>query len=323
LSTTAPPIEPGFLLDVGDGHQLWVEARGAPGGIAAVFLHGGPGGGFQPGNFGLFDPARFRTIFFDQRGAGRSQPRGGLTANTTADLVADMERLRRHFGVEKWLVVGGSWGATLALAYAQTHPENVSGLVLRAVFLGTAPELDWAFCAGLRHFHPGLHRDFLAALPPEERDAPLPNYFRRILDPDPAIHLPAAFAWHDTERILSEVAPGATRLGPTATDRHCPNSPFLEAHYFSNGCFLPPGALLDQTHRLAGIPGVIVQGRYDLLCPPATSFALADRWPDARMIIAELSGHSLSHPAVHHAVRDAIASFDGTGFALPGAHGTH
>ncbi|MGV8984793.1 MAG: prolyl aminopeptidase [Cypionkella sp.] len=304
---------PGFHFDVGDGHQLWVETAGDPGGIPAVFLHGGPGSGFQPGMANLFDPARFRTVFFDQRGAGRSLPRGEMQANTTAHLIADIERLRLHFGVEKWLVVGGSWGATLALAYAQTHPERVSGLVLRAVFLGTAVELDWAFGAGLSHFYPALHQDFLAALPEAERHDPLPAYYRRILDLDPEVHLPAALAWHDTERILSEIAPAATRLTP-GRDRGRPNSPFVEAHYFQNGCFMPANALLDNAHRLAGIAGVIVQGRYDLLCPPATSFALAQRWPEAEIFIAPVSGHSLSHPAIHEAVKAAIARFDGNGF---------
>lgn len=317
MTADAAAEEPGFHLEVGDGHRLWVEPRGATGGIPAVFLHGGPGGGFQPGNFGLFDPARFRTIFFDQRGAGRSLPKGGLVANTTAHLIADMEQLRRHFGFDRWLVVGGSWGATLALAYAQAHPQRVSGLVLRAVFLGTGRELDWAFGTALSHFHPGLHADFLNTLPQDERAAPLASYFRRILHPDPAIHLPAAHAWHDTERILSEVAPAQTRLAPSPPDRPRPNSPFVEAHYFSNGCFLEPDQLLNDAHRLAGIPGLIVQGRYDLLCPPATSHALAARWPGARVVVAEVSGHSLSHPAVHQAVKEAVAAFDGTGYGAP------
>ena len=294
----------GFHFGVGDGHQLWVEVVGQ--GQPTVFLHGGPGGGFQQYHAGLFDLTRQRVVFFDQRGAGRSLPRGGLHANTTAHLIADMEALRQHLGIERWLVVGGSWGATLALAYAQTHPERVTGLVLRAVFLATATELDWAFGAGLAHFHPGLYRDFLNFLPQAERADPLPNYYRRILDPDRAVHLPAAMAWHDTERILSEVAPQATRLGPPQGPP--PNSPYLEAHYFQNHSFMPPDHLMNQAHRLSGIPGIIVQARYDLLCPPATSFALTERWPGARIVMAELSGHNLGHPAVWEAVKQAIAT---------------
>ncbi len=303
----------GFHLDAGDGHQIWVAALGDPNGIPAVFLHGGPGGGCQPSNANLFDPQRFFTVLFDQRGAGRSLPRGGLQANTTAHLIADIERLREHFGVQKWLVVGGSWGATLALAYAQAHRERVTGLVLRAVFLGTAAELDWAFGTGLRTFYPALYEDFLAALPQDERHDPLPAYYRRILDPDPVIHMPAALAWHDTERVLSEVAPTQTRLS-ILPDRSRPNSAFVEAHYFQNDCFLGQSGLLENAHKLRGIPGVIVQGRYDLLCPPATSFALAQAWPQADIVMAEVSGHSLQHPAVHHHVKAAIARFRGDGF---------
>ncbi len=317
MSAEGAGRDTGFHVDVGDGHQLWVDVAGAEGGLPAVFLHGGPGGGFQPGNMALFDPARYRTVFFDQRGAGRSTPRGGLRANTTAHLIADMERLRVHFGIEKWLVVGGSWGATLALAYALAHPDRVSGLVLRAVFLGTRAELDWAFGAGLRTFYPGLYQDFLNVLPEDERADPLPNYYRRILDPDPAVHMPAALGWHDTERVLSEIAPAVTRLAAGVNGPR-PNSPFVEAHYFSHGCFLAT-ALMDSAARLRGIPGVIVQGPYDLLCPPATSHALAERWGTVRVVVAPVSGHSLSHPEVFAAVKAAIAAFDGAGFA-PAAH---
>lgn len=313
MGAQGPSSETGFHLDVGDDHRIWVTTSGDPGGIPAVFLHGGPGGGFQPSNANLFDKQRFFTVLFDQRGAGRSLPRGGLRANTTAHLIADIERLRVYFGVEKWLVVGGSWGATLALAYAQAHPERVAGLVLRAVFLGTAGELDWAFGTGLRTFYPALYQDFLAALPEDERADPLPAYYRRILDPDAAIHMPAALAWHDTERVLSEVAPTATRLDITP-NRISPNSPFVEAHYFQNGCFLGQAGLLKSAHKLAGIPGVIVQGRYDLLCPPSSSFALAQLWPQAEIVMAEVSGHSLQHPAVHQLVKSAIARFRGDDF---------
>ena len=174
-------------------------------------------------------------------------------------------------------------------------------------------ELNWAFGDGLRHFHPGLHQDLLAQLPEGERADPLRNYYRRILNPDPLIHLPAALVWHVTERILSEIAPSATWLA-ILPDRTRPNSPFVEAHYFSNGCFLTAD-LLASAHLLNGIPGVIVKGRYDLLCPPATSFALAARWPTARIVMAPTSGHSLSHPEVWQAVKDAVAAFDGTGLA--------
>jgi proline iminopeptidase len=186
-------------LAVGDGHELYVESVGRAGGIPAVYLHGGPGSGCQPDHRRLFDPERFHAVLFDQRGAGRSRPKGGREHNTLAYLIADMETIRAKFGFERWIVAGGSWGATLALAYAQAYPHRVSGLVLRATFLGTRKEIEDAFAVALPRFYPGLSEDFLAVLPPEERARPIEAYWRRILDPDPAVHGPAARAWGDTE----------------------------------------------------------------------------------------------------------------------------
>ena len=214
----APPAAETWL-DVGDGHEIRVETWGDPAGAPVLFLHGGPGSGCQPNHRALFDPGRVRAVFVDQRGAGRSRPKGERRANSTAHLVADLEAVRTHLGIERWLVTGGSWGATLALAYAQAHPARVAALALRAVFLGTRAELDWAFGATLATFHPDLHADFLGFLPPEERGAPLEAYWRRILDPDPAVHGPAAWAWYDVERALSELRPArrsGSRRGPRA-----------------------------------------------------------------------------------------------------------
>src|SRR5689334_18546658 len=223
-------------LAVGDGHEIYVESVGHIGGIPAAYLHGGPGSGCQPDHRRLFDPERFHAVLFDQRGAGRSRPKGRREDNTLPHLIADMELIREKFGFERWLVVGGSWGATLALAYAQAHPERVSGLVLRATFLGTRKEIDDAFLATLPRFYPTLSEDFLGFLPDEERGRPLDAYWRRILDPDPEVHGPAARAWGETERILSEHRPGRTRLDLTALKSNggaLPSSPFMEAHYFS------------------------------------------------------------------------------------------
>ena len=291
----------GSFLDVGDGHQIYVEAVGT--GTPVLFLHGGPGSGFRPEQRGLFDPNRFRTHFFDQRGAGRSRPHGDLYANTTAHLVDDIEVIRVAKGIDRWIVVGGSWGATLALAYAQRHPEQVAALVLRAVFLGTRHELDWAFLEGPKVFRPELLNDFLSLLTPAEQADPLPAYWRRIVDPDPAIHAPARWAWHDTERVLSEVNPGKARVehrqeayGPL------PNTPLLEAHYFANDCFLEPDQLVRDTGRLADIPGVIIQGRFDLLCPPAGSDRLARNWPGAEIRIVEGAGHAMSEAGIREAM---------------------
>jgi proline iminopeptidase len=297
------------LLPVGDGHDIYVETVGRADGIPAVYLHGGPGSGCQPDHRRLFDPERFRAVLFDQRGAGRSRPKGRREGNTLPHLIADMEMIRGQFGITRWMIVGGSWGATLALAYAEAHPERVSGIVLRATFLGTRSELDGAFGDVMPRFYPGLGDDFLSVLPVDERAHPLDAYWRRILDTDPAVHGPAARAWHDTERILSEHAPSRNRLdlGSLTSTRALPSTPFMEAHYFQNDCFMQPNQLLAGAGRLAGIPGMIVQGRYDLLCPPATSHALAALWPRCEIRFVEGAGHQLYDPGVRDAVMKAIA----------------
>jgi proline iminopeptidase len=297
------------LLPVGDSHEIYVESVGRADGIAAVYLHGGPGSGCQPDHRRLFDPERFHAILFDQRGAGRSRPKGCRDNNTLPDLIADMEVIREKFGFERWMIVGGSWGATLALAYAQAHPDRVTGMVLRATFLSTRAELEGAFLDLLPRLYPDLNDDFLNVLPPEERAQPLDAYWRRILDSDPAVHGPAARAWHDTERILSEHASGRVRLDLASlnSSRALPASPFMEAHYFENNCFMKPDQLMAEAGKLEGIPGIIVQGRYDLLCPPATSHALGAIWQNSEVRFVEGAGHSLYDPGVRDTVMKAIA----------------
>jgi proline iminopeptidase len=297
------------MLPVGDGQEIYLETVGRIDGIPAVYLHGGPGSGCQPDHRRLFDPERFHTVLFDQRGAGRSRPKGGRETNTLAHLIADMEMIREKFSFTRWMVVGGSWGATLALAYAQAHRDRVSGIVLRATFLGMRSELEGAFVDVLPRFYPDLSNDFLNVLPTKERAQPLDAYWRRILDPDPAVHGPAARAWQATESILSEHAPGRTRLDPASPNstRALPATPFMEAHYFQNDCFMKPRQLLEQAGKLNLIPGLIVQGRYDLLCPPATSQALNAVWSDSKIRFVEGAGHSLYDPGVRDAVMKAIA----------------
>ena len=297
------------MLPVGDGHEIYLETVGRIDGIPAVYLHGGPGSGCQPDHRRLFDPERFHAVLFDQRGAGRSRPKGGRETNTLDHLIADMEMIREKFSFPRWMVVGGSWGATLALAYAQAHPDRVSGIVLRATFLGMRSELEGAFVDVLPRFYPDLSNDFLNVLPAKERAQPLDAYWRRILDPDPAVHGPAARAWQATESILSEHAPGRTRLDPASPNstRALPATPFMEAHYFQNDCFMKPRQLLEQAGKLNLIPGLIVQGRYDLLCPPATSQALNAVWSDSEIRFVEGAGHSLYDPGVRDAVMKAIA----------------
>ena len=297
-------------LRVDDVHTLHVEQVGRPDGIPAVFLHGGPGSGCQPSHRRLFDPTRFRAVMIDQRGAGRSTPKRELRDNSTGDLIADMERVREALGIERWMVVGGSWGALLGVAYAEAHPERVSALVLRAVFLGEPHELEWAFLHGPQTFYPELWAQFAGALPPNEQADPVASYGARLDNPDPAVHRPAAQMWHDYEQALSVLSPSSLQLprslDPSAFSGDGPNTPYIEWHYFRNGCFLASDQLLQAAGRLAGIPGIIVQGRYDLLCPPTTAHALAERWDGGELRIVAASGHSMSEPAIRRGVVTAI-----------------
>ncbi len=264
--------------------------------MPAVFLHGGPGSGCNASQHKLFDPAHHFAVFVDQRGAGKSRPHGARHANTTAHLIADLELVRQHLGIDHWLLVGGSWGATLALAYAIAHPAHVTGLVLRATFLGTKSELEWAFDIGLARFYPDLHR----ALWQEAPDG-LSSLWKRVLDPDKSVYMPAARAFGTAERAMSQLVPPTVKSeGPLGA------TPFMESHYFLNDCFLAPNELITGAPSLGDIPGIVVQARYDLLCPPATASALVAAWPGARLELVEAAGHSLNHAAVFTAVRAAI-----------------
>ncbi len=298
------------MLDVGDGHWIYAEQIGSKTGVPALFLHGGPGSGSQHAHRGLFDTQRNHAILFDQRGAGRSHPYLSVNANTTAHLISDIEGLRTFFGFDKWIVTGGSWGATLALAYAQAHPERVAALVLRAVFLGTKREVAWAFIEGPERFRPELYDAFVGALPPHERVDPLSAYLARLKNPDPAIHGPAAHVWHAYERALSVLDPGPVAL-PAMNIRpeRVPPTPIMEAHYISHSFFLEDDQLLRDAPRLAGVPGVIVQGRYDLLCPPRAAQALCARWPDCALRLVERAGHAISEPGILPELRSAVSDF--------------
>lgn len=310
----AGPIKPfdAIMLSAGDGHWLYAEQIGTPGGVPMLFLHGGPGSGAQHSHRALFDPARHHAIVFDQRGAGRSHPYRSTHANTTAHLIADIETLRVFFGFDKWLIVGGSWGSTLALAYAQAYPTRVSGLVLRAIFLGTDAEVEWAFAQGPRRFRPDLFAAFVAFLPEAERADPIGAYVARLTDPDPAVHAPAAQMWNAYERALSELAPSHAAL-PIAFDAalRIPPTPLMEAHYIRHHFFLDQGALLSRADKLAGIPGRIIQGRYDLLCPPENAHALANAWPNCQLTMVDSAGHAMTEPGIEAAMVKAIAELAG------------
>jgi len=295
------------MLSVGDGHWLYVEQVGRRDGIPAVFLHGGPGSGSQHAHRDLFDPDRFHAVLFDQRGAGRSHPYLSREANTLAHQIADIEIIRTYFGIDRWLVVGGSWGSTLALAYAEAHPDRVAGLVLRAVFLGTDAEVEWAFIEGPRRFRPELYNAFVGQLPETERGDPLGAYVARLNHPDRAVHAPAAHVWNAYERALSELAASTPNLAETpAPDARLPPTPLMEAHYIANGFFLRPGQIVEEAWRLGGIPGLIVQGRYDLLCPPAAAEAVARAWGSCRLRVVERAGHAMTEPGVFEAMREGV-----------------
>lgn len=312
MSQNSPPLPRPFdarMLNVGDGHWIYVEEVGKRGGRPCLFIHGGPGSGAQHSQRDLFDPERDHAFLFDQRGAGRSHPYLSCKANTTTHLVADIEAIRMHFNIDKWLLVGGSWGSTLALAYAETFPEHVSGIVLRAVFLGTREEVEWAFVEGPKRFRPELYEDFVGSLPSSEDHDPLGAYIRRLTDPASQIHAPAAYQWNAYERVLSELEPDQSRL-PGALewiDKHVPPTPVVEAHYIANNFFLEPNQLLNDAHKLANIPGHIVQGRYDLLCPPKTAYALSQAWKNCQITFIDRAGHAMTEPGVTEKMTEIIS----------------
>jgi len=275
-----PPIEPyetGWL-DVGDGHRVYWELSGNPKGKPAVFLHGGPGGGFSPSHRQLFDPDRYRVLLFDQRGCGRSTPYASLEANTTWHLVADMERFRQMMGVEQWLVFGGSWGSTLALAYAETHRDRVSALIVRGIFTLRRSELLWYYQEGASWLFPEKWEGFLAPIPEAERGDLIGAYHRRLTDPDPKIQREAARAWSLWEGETITLLPNEEFSAQFGDEHYAVAFARIENHYFVNQGFFEEGQILRDAHRLSGIPGIIIQGRYDVATPAATAWALHKAW---------------------------------------------
>jgi proline iminopeptidase len=301
------PFETGYL-PLSDGHVMYWEQAGNPRGRPVLFLHGGPGAGAGAVHRRFFDPAFWRVIIFDQRGAGRSRPLGSLVANTTQDLVDDIEQLRRHLRLDRWLLFGGSWGSTLALAYAQAHPDRVAGLVLRGVFLGRRAEVDW-FLHGLAAIFPDAHSQFAQFLPENERHDLLGAYLRRLTDPDPAIHMSAARAWSVYEGSCSTLLPSPDTVASFAQDRTALGLARIEAHYFAHDLFLPPEGLLGRMHRIGHLPAEIVQGRYDMVCPTRTAFELAAAWPAARLTIIPDAGHSALEPGIRRSLVAAVERF--------------
>lgn len=298
-------------LDVGDGHQVYWERCGTPGAKPAVFLHGGPGGGCSPTHRRLFDPARYDVLLFDQRGCGRSTPHASLEANTTWDLVADIERLRAMAGVDKWLVFGGSWGSTLALAYAETHPGRVSELVLRGIYTLTKAELSWYYQYGVSEMFPDKWERFLKPIPEAERGDLMGAYRKRLVGDDRTAQLEAAKAWSIWEGETITLLPDANYSADFSDGEFALAFARIENHFFVHAGWLEEGQLIRDAGKLAGIPGVIVHGRYDMPCPLRYAWDLHKAWPGSDLQIVEGAGHAFSEPGIMERLLAATDRFAG------------
>jgi proline iminopeptidase len=297
-------------LRVSPLHEIYFEECGNPQGKPAVVLHGGPGGGISPFLRQIHDPAAYRIVLFDQRGCGQSTPHAELAENTTWDLVADMERLRQHLKIARWQVLGGSWGSTLALAYAETHPERVTELITRGIFTLRRSEIRWFYQEGADQMFPDLWEGFIAPIPPEERHDLLAAYHRRLTGPDKAEQIACARAWSQWEGATISLLPDPRRVGEFGADHFALAFARIECHYFVNqGFFRVDGQLIADAHRLAGIPGVIVQGRYDVVTPPVTAWDLHKAWPQAEFIMVPDAGHTATEPGIADALVRATARF--------------
>lgn len=306
--TFFPPFDPfdAGQLVLDDIHTMYYEQSGKRDGVPVLFLHGGPGAGASPGHRQFFDPGFYRIVIFDQRGAGRSTPLGETRNNTTQLLLDDIERLRQHLGIERWIVFGGSWGSTLALTYAEHHAARVMALVLRGIFLARAAEIDW-FLYGLRQVFPEAWRQFVSVLPEAVRQGPfLTQYHALITDPDPAVHIPAARAWSTYEGSCSSLLPNPGVVANFASDRVSLGLARMEAHYFVNRIFLPDNFLLDNIGLIRHIPTTIVQGRYDMVCPIFSADDLSRAFPEADYQVVPDAGHSAFEPGTRSRLIQAM-----------------
>ncbi|KQQ93901.1 proline iminopeptidase [Leifsonia sp. Leaf325] len=313
-----PEIEPydSGMLDVGDGQQVYWETSGNPDGKPVVFLHGGPGAGTSPTQRRLFDPEKYRIVLLDQRGCGRSTPHvsapdADLSTNTTWHLVADIERLREHLGIDRWQVLGGSWGSSLALAYAETHPERVTEIILRGIFTLRRIELDWFYEGGAAALFPDLWEGFIAPVPEAERSHLIAAYSRLLNDPDPVVHRPAAIAWSRWESSTITLLPQEETIARFTEPDYAVAFARIENHYFMNGGWWEEGQLIRDSVKLHDIPAVIVQGRYDACTPPMTAWDLHKAWPQADFRMIPDAGHAFDEPGIRDALIEATDRFAG------------
>lgn len=311
MQTLFPAIEPyaTHRLAVEPPYELYVEECGNPRGLPVLFLHGGPGAGFQPWNRRFFDPGRYRIVLVDQRGAGRSTPHAHLEGNNTQALVADIEVLREFLGIEKWVVFGGSWGSTLALAYAEAHPSRVTGLILRGVFLCRDQDIRWFYQDGASHIYPDYWADYERVIPLDERHDFLAAYHKRLTGEDELARMAAAKAWSVWEGVCATLRPNPAVVAHFADPHVALALARIEAHYFMNRIFLAVNQLLAEAHRLAAIPGVIVHGRYDMICPLDNAFALHAVWPESTLQVVPDAGHSAAEPGIVDALVRATNDF--------------
>jgi proline iminopeptidase len=315
LRTFYPEIEAyeSGYLDVGDGHTIYWERSGTRGAKPVVFLHGGPGGGFSPSHRRLFDPKLYDVMLFDQRGCGKSTPHASIDANTTWHLVADIERLREMMGVDQWQVFGGSWGSTLALAYAEAHPERVSELVLRGIYLLTRAEMDWYYQFGVSELFPDKWERFLAPIPEAERGDMMAAYRRRLTSDDRAVQIEAALAWSQWEGQTITLLPEPSTSDVFGEDEFALAFARIENHYFTHKGWLDENQLLRDASRLKDIPGTIVHGRYDMPCPARFAWALHKAWPKADFHLIEGAGHAYSEPGILDQLIRATDRYAGKG----------
>lgn len=307
------PYKTGFL-EVGSGHKIYWEESGNPKGVPVVFLHGGPGSGTNVGHRCFFNPAMYRIVLFDQRGCGKSTPHAELQANTTWDLVSDIEKIREFLKIDQWIVFGGSWGSTLALAYAETHPSKVKALILRGIFLGRKKELHWFYQFGAHHIFADEWEKYIAPIPPEERGDMVSAYYKRLTSPDPAIRKQAAISWTAWESVNLKLLFDPVLFAEFIENFHADALARVECHYFMNRCFFKTDNwLIENIEKIRHIPGVIVQGRYDLVCPFESAWELHKAWPEAKLEVIRDAGHAASEVGVADALIRATDLF-GTKF---------
>jgi proline iminopeptidase len=299
-----PAIQPDshFYLQVSSMHEMYVEQSGNMAGIPVVFLHGGPGGSCEPVHRRFFDPEKYRIILFDQRGCGKSRPHASLQHNTTQDLIEDMEKLRRELGIDRWVLFGGSWGSTLALAYAQAHPDKVLGLVLRGIFLCRQQDVDWFYQQGTSRLFPEAWQAFLQPIPKNERQDMIAAYHRRLTSDNELERMAAAKAWSIWEGSTATLRPSSSVLDYFSDPHTALSIARIECHYFVNKGFIRENQLLEDMDKIEHIPGYIVQGRYDAICPIDQAFALNKRWPKSQLKIIPDAGHSASEEGITQAL---------------------